>query len=151
MFYQPFSVDDCAAAEVAFEFQGGEWQNDLGHRSRVPIRDGNAVRDPVDVLSLSNLTHLLLPQPAPRAIGHDDLDVVLLGDFCETEFTCHGIETYLRETLRIMELGQIAPLHLCRTVITIPPCNLWMDIDDHSVDDVLPNLDMLREQCGTVH
>jgi hypothetical protein len=80
MFNQPFSVDDCAPTEIAFEFDGGERQEDLGHRSRLPIRNGNAVRDPVDVLSLSDLTHLLLPQPAPRAIGQDDLDVVLLGD-----------------------------------------------------------------------
>jgi hypothetical protein len=50
-----------------------------------------------------------------------------------------------------MELGQIAPLHLCGAVIAIPPRNLWMGIDDYGVDDVLPNLDTLREHCGTIH
>ena len=91
MFNQPFRVDDGVPTEIAFEFAGGERQEDLGHRARLPIRNGNAVRNPVDVLALSDLPHLLLPQPAPRAIGQDDLDVVLLGDCGETEFACHGI------------------------------------------------------------
>src|SRR5439155_5504855 len=63
MLNEPFSVDDCAPAEIAFEFGGGERHDDLGHRACLPIGNGNAVRDPVDVPSLSDLTHLLLPQP----------------------------------------------------------------------------------------